>query len=364
MDKKTIFIVIFMIVISLLSLYIIKPFLNPILLASIVAILTFPLFKKLNVKFIKNKKLCSFVLSLFIAAIIIASLFFYLNFLGNEVRNLFFGNENLTLFKCGGEEKLICKTWDQLTGIYNSPYLYKYFEETRKTLIAFIFQWTSSLLLAFPSIFFKFIIFFFILFYLYLEGEKIIQLIKKIIPFDNDQKERIIQRVSDIIHAIIFGQMIMGVGEMIISILGFYIAGIPFYLSLICGVLIFFFAFIPIIGPFIIWVPLVIINLLFGNVMASVIILITGLIVSSLDTFLKPLIVGSRININPLFILFGILGGIIAFGITGFFIGPIIIGLFFILLEFLPKPKKEEKGGDKDVKINVKEGNTGSGKKD
>lgn len=336
--KKYFFIITFIITI-LVSLWIIKPFISSILLAIIIVVLTYPLFKKAN-KIIKNKKLCSFLLSLFIALVIIFSLVISIDYVGTEAKKLFLGG-GINLIDCAENEKIICKAYTYIKKAYELPLLHIFFYETKNTVIAALLRFSSDVILAFPKLFFNFIIIFFLLFFLYIEGNNMLVTAKKMIPLEEQQKTQIINKIKDTIHAIIFGQMIIGLIECIIAIFGFKWAGFPLSVSIICGVMVFFFAFIPLLGPTIVWIPLAAIKLFMGQISGTAIIITIGLIISALDTFLKPQIVGSKINLNPLLILFGMFGGIALFGLIGFFIGPIVLGVCAIFFEFILKQKRE-----------------------
>ena len=62
---------------------------------------------------------------------------------------------------------------------------------------------------------------------------------------------------------------------------------------------------------------------------------ISGVCISFLDNFLRPLFLKDRINVHPLVIFFSILGGINLFGMNGLILGPLIVILFFTVLDLL-----------------------------
>jgi predicted PurR-regulated permease PerM len=98
-------------------------------------------------------------------------------------------------------------------------------------------------------------------------------------------------------------------------------------------------AFIPLVGPITIWLPIFIFQLIIGDTTAAIIVLITGLILSiGIDNFLVHIIVGRTSDINPAFMILGVLGGVGIFGLFGFIIGPIVLIVF---VEFLKQYVEE-----------------------
>ena len=61
--------------------------------------------------------------------------------------------------------------------------------------------------------------------------------------------------------------------------------------------------------------------------------LFCGIVVGSIDNFLRPILVGKDTQMHELMILFGTLGGIALFGILGIIIGPIVAALFVTVWE-------------------------------
>jgi len=76
-----------------------------------------------------------------------------------------------------------------------------------------------------------------------------------------------------------------------------------------------------------------VIMLLTGNIWEGVLILITGvLVISMIDNFLRPILLGRDVQVHPLMIFLSTLGGISLFGFSGFVIGPIIASLLLAVL--------------------------------
>lgn len=154
--------------------------------------------------------------------------------------------------------------------------------------------------------------------------------IKSFIPLK--EKEKISQDIAKATKNIIYGYTLIALIEFVIVAIGFYFAGVKFFLLL--AALTALFAFIPGLGPIIIWLPTAIVYFILGNIPSAIGILITGLITSiAIDNILGPKLVGTKSNIHPLIMMVGVLGGIPLFGLFGVIIGPLILVYTIKILE-------------------------------
>ena len=100
------------------------------------------------------------------------------------------------------------------------------------------------------------------------------------------------------------------------------------------GIAMFFSALVPFVGTALIWVPGAIYLYATGSTAGAVILLAWGiLVVSMIDTFLKPFLIGGKTRLHTLLVFFGIFGGMTAFGLKGLFLGPLVIAISFFLVE-------------------------------
>ncbi len=61
---------------------------------------------------------------------------------------------------------------------------------------------------------------------------------------------------------------------------------------------------------------------------------------SSVDNFLKPILISGRTVLPTLAVFIGVLGGLAAFGLIGLFLGPVVIALVLALIEFAKENKR------------------------
>ena len=198
----------------------------------------------------------------------------------------------------------------------------------------------SGIILNFPVLFLKMLVVFFTFFFVLRDKEKLIQDLKSILPFSRDIKKKLFDSSKEITKAIIYGQVIIGSIQGVVLGIGLFIFRVPNALiltsvSILAGIF-------PIIGTGIVWIPLTIYLVIAGNNLAAIGVLIFGLISSSLDNFIRPIIVSKRTELNSSIILIGMIGGLFLFGVLVVILGPLILAYLLILLELYRSKKVSE----------------------
>jgi predicted PurR-regulated permease PerM len=115
------------------------------------------------------------------------------------------------------------------------------------------------------------------------------------------------------------------------------------------GAIMIVLSMIPGIGTALIWIPAAGYLLLLGRYTGTIVfalwfILVVGLI----DNFLRPRLVGKGAQMHELLVLLSTLGGLIAFGLAGFVIGPVIASLFITLWAIQGTPVRPSSDADED----------------
>jgi predicted PurR-regulated permease PerM len=140
----------------------------------------------------------------------------------------------------------------------------------------------------------------------------------------------LVEKFVSISRATVKGTFVICMLQGLFGGMVFYIVGIPS--AVVWGVAMMLFALIPIFGSAIIWFPVAIILLIIGNVWQGILVLAVGIgLISTIDSIVKPKLVGKDTQLHPLLILLATLGGLALFGITGVIVGPIIVALFVSL---------------------------------
>ena len=110
-----------------------------------------------------------------------------------------------------------------------------------------------------------------------------------------------------------------------VAAIGFAIVGFPAFLA---GVLVALLSLLPYIGAALFYIPIGLYYILTGDIWQGVFILVWGLtVISTIDNVIRTYMVKGQAEINPIFVLFSILGGIILFGFWGVILGPLVVAL-------------------------------------
>ena len=186
----------------------------------------------------------------------------------------------------------------------------------------------------------------FTLFYMFRDGERIRHSVYDVLPLQRIQMHDIATRTKDVIAATIYGVLVISAIQGTLGFLIFWILGLPS--PLLWGVVMFFLSMIPMAGAFLVWVPAAIYLALIGAYVKALILVVWGLVViGSIDNFLSPRLVGRRARLHELLIFFSVLGGLEVFGILGLVLGPVIVAITLALIEMVRqsfKPPAETLG--------------------
>jgi len=178
-----------------------------------------------------------------------------------------------------------------------------------------------------------FFILFFVMYYLFAEGPQILSGIRQISPLSKKHHDALLSNINNVVRGVIEGQIVLGLIQGLLAGLLFWILGVPN--ALFWGFVTAIVSMLPVVGAFMIWLPIAIWLLLSGMIWQGVtLIIIGGAVISQIDNMLRPYLVGRYAEVHPALVLIGVLGGMSVFGIAGFILGPLILALFVAFLRF------------------------------
>jgi len=164
----------------------------------------------------------------------------------------------------------------------------------------------------------------FITFFLYKYGNELsrwlVGLVREMI---GEAGERFIEVAGNTIRAVVFGILGTAVVQGILAGIGFAIAGVPGAGVLALGT----FLLSPAGGPPLIWLPVTLWLFKSGSFGWGIFMLIWGIGVSTVDNLVKPWLISRGTQLPFVLVFFGIVGGVLAFGFVGVFIGPTLLAV-------------------------------------
>lgn len=146
-----------------------------------------------------------------------------------------------------------------------------------------------------------------------------------VIHFLGEYQNIYLQAVGDTIRAVVYGQVLAAMGQGLLAGIGYAVAGVE--APVLFGVITALLAVVP-MGATLVWVPIGLSLLLADQVFAGVSLLIWGFVaVSTVDNIIRPLVISGTSQAPFLVVMFGVFGGLAAFGPVGLFLGPVILSV-------------------------------------
>jgi predicted PurR-regulated permease PerM len=165
------------------------------------------------------------------------------------------------------------------------------------------------------------------MFFFLLDGPGILRKVLYYVPLDPAEEEALLERFVSVTRATLKGSLLIGIIQGAAAGLAFWVVGVPG--PAFWGTIMVVLSVIPALGAALVWVPAVVYLFLVGKVGAGIGLLVwCALVVSTIDNFLRPRLIGRDARMSDLLILLSTLGGIFVFGAVGFIVGPIIAALF------------------------------------
>jgi predicted PurR-regulated permease PerM len=191
-------------------------------------------------------------------------------------------------------------------------------------------------------------------FFLIRDGSLIIGYLTDIIPLPSGEREAFFRRAKEILQAVVYGVIVTAFVQGILGAAGWWYAGLrsPMFF----GAMMMLLAMIPFVGTALLWGPAGIYLLYAGKLGDGIFILLWGaFVVSMADNLIRPLFISGGAKLHLLTVFIGVLGGLAAWGFLGLFMGPLVISLFFFLLEsyrtmwkgYLASPSRVSAGSEK-----------------
>lgn len=171
---------------------------------------------------------------------------------------------------------------------------------------------------------FQTLIMIFTLYFIFRDGVRLSEKVVALIPMETAYKTHILGRLNQTLTAVVRGMFVTASVQGLLAGIGFAVAGVRF--SVVLGFATAFLALIPFVGAAALWLPIGVYLFLKGWVVQGIgILLWGGLVVSMVDNFLRPFIIGEKAKLPIVFLFFGTLGGLQAYGPIGLLVGPLTV---------------------------------------
>jgi predicted PurR-regulated permease PerM len=200
------------------------------------------------------------------------------------------------------------------------------------------------------AFFLKLALMLYVAFFLLRDGRTLVEKLVHAIPMGDERERLLFQKFAEVARATVKGNLVVAIVQGTLGGLIFWILGLP--APLLWGVVMTVLSLIPAVGAGLVWLPAAIYLYAVGDfVSATVLVLYGVLIIGLADNLLRPILVGRDTKLPDWMVLLSTLGGIAMVGINGFVVGPLIAVLFVAFWqifgsEFNPENTGEAADGD------------------
>jgi len=171
----------------------------------------------------------------------------------------------------------------------------------------------------------------FVAFFLFRDGIAVGGLLTTAIErIAGERGKHLLDLAGKTVRGVVYGILGTALLQAIVTGIGLLIAGVPG--AMLLALLTFFASVIPLVGTGLIWIPAAIWLFHQGLTGWGIFMLIWGVGVSNIDNFVKPWLISQGSDMPFILIFFGVVGGALAFGFIGVFLGPTLLAVGYRLV--------------------------------
>lgn len=306
---------------------IIAPFVAAIMLATIIVVISYPAYNFLLRRFHGRTTPAALLATILVFLTVVTPILLISNVLVNEFVSFY---RTLDVTNQTQVDQMLAGIEKQLQTVI--PNFEINLTEQLRQSVEWFTRNLGSIFAGTVSVVFTLLIAIMGVFYLFRDGNRLLDWITKISPLPDTDDRAILHKLGRSVRAVVTGVVLVSIIQGAAAALGFSIFGIE--RAILWGSLGALASLLPGIGSLGINIPGVIFLLATGNLPAAI-----GLAVWSvaalvlIDNTLGPYLMSRGNNLHPFVILLSVLGGISLFGPIGFIVGPVFISLFMVLLD-------------------------------
>jgi len=306
-----------------LGFFLFLPFLTTIIMSVVLSVLFHPLYLRIN-NTLRSPSISSLLTVLIFIIVLCIPIVFISTVVFNQAQDLY-----AWIVSQGALDGLMMKTNAYISGIFPGTTLN--IENSAASIVSRFASGVGSIFSATLATIFSFLLVILAMFYLLKDGTSWEGEAERLSPLSPESNKHIIQRMRSAINGIARGYLLVGLAQGTLMGIGLFIFGVPH--AALWGVFAAIASMVPTIGTAFVAIPAILFLVITGHNGAALGMAAWAVvIVGTIDNLLNPIVVGKSINIHPLLVLFGVLGGVALMGPVGILIGPLVISLIYALL--------------------------------
>jgi predicted PurR-regulated permease PerM len=336
MHDKTVqqyFLIALLAAVGIAVFYIVQPFLAPLALAAVFAVVLQPIYRHLLRRTRGSQGLASLAtVFIFMVLILIPCIFFGARLLAES--------QQLYVSVASGEWRAELDTMLARSG----PMLERYVPDATATLqeisasldgyartaLAWLIQHLGVAFSGVSAFILALFIFFITLYYLLREGGRLCRYIVRLSPLADKDDEMILDKLATAVNSVVRGKLLIALIQGIFAGIGLFVFGVPN--ALLWALVATVAALVPPLGTGLVMVPAALYVFLAGHPGAAIGLVVWGIVAGMIDNVFGPALMARGAQQHPLLMMLAVLGGIAFFGPVGVFLGPLTVSLFLVLL--------------------------------
>jgi predicted PurR-regulated permease PerM len=334
---RTTFAVLFIGALLAASLWVVRPFLGPAIWAVMVVVATWPVMLRVQARLFNKRVLAVTVMTLLLLLLFVVPLTLAIGTIVGNADELVDWAKLLAAYRLpktappwaaqlpmvGG---LLERAWQQAAALGLNDMLPKVTPYAGN-----VTKWLLGQLGSVGFLLLQFLMTVVIAAVMYSTGEEAAGLVRRFARrLAGERGAAVVDLAGGAIRGVALGVGVTAVVQALLGGIGLAIAGVPF-----AGLLtaLMFMLCIAQIGPLLVLVPAAIWAFMEGHAGWGIFLLVVGVIVATLDNVLRPVLIRMGADLPLLLIFAGVIGGLLAFGLVGIFVGPVVLAVAYTLLE-------------------------------
>ena len=329
------------------SFWILQPFLVPALWATMIVVTTWPVMLWLQSRLWRRRSLAVLAMMLLLLLLVVAPMVLAISTMASNAGEIVDLAKSLARFRMPAPPDWIASlpfvgpravvAWQQFAASGVEGLLAKLAPYAGN-----VTRWFVSSAGNFGLLFVQFFVTMVIAGIMYATGEQAAVAVQRFgRRLAGERGENAVLLAGQAISGVVLGVGLTALIQSLLAGLGLAIAGVPFVSLLTATIFVLCLAQVgtfPVLIPAVIWVYWT------GHPVTGTLFLIWSVVASLLDTVLRPVLVRRSADLPLLLIFAGVIGGLIAFGLVGIFVGPVVLAvaytLFMAWIEHAPRPQR------------------------
>jgi predicted PurR-regulated permease PerM len=317
------------------SFWILRPFILATIWATTIVIATWPIMLKVEARLGKRRGLT-------VAAMVVVMLLAFVLPLGAAVESIVSHSDTIADWIKGLPEmtipaapawvhgvpvvgEKIAKAWNDVAEAGTQAIFVKLTPYTKNA-----FTWLMSRAGGFGALVVQFLLTVAIAAILYSKGETAA---RGVLLFGRrlggERGESVVRLAASSVRAVALGVVVTALTQTVLAGIGLAVAGVPFA-AMLTGVILFLC--IAQLGPLLVLIPAVIWLYTSGSHGWAIALFVWSVFVGTIDNFLRPILIKRGADLPLLLIFAGVIGGLLAFGVVGLFVGPVLLAVTYTLV--------------------------------